>query len=811
MDFAAFFMTFLSDDWVFFQEGEITWDGKRHAINGLQVNAAKVDGFMPFTSENSDFDNIKEALDYFVAFLTNIETDEEFAIPRSSIAPGVAKGLPEGDLTPITFANLAACGSALIVREVGDDDYAVLFDRRLAQGIPCFFNLSARLIWDFRQLTRSGRGAPFKVGFLPTRSIDADACFDESVDVVPGAQDDILVMDVDCAPEISIVAMQSGLRLDTLKACLNTLDPERFAEIEGSPSEITIGNPAESMMEDSELFQALLLQEARAMPRCYAIEGTGYKGRAERVEAMKPGDPVILESDWQCEYFDPVGIEVFNAENQTLGYLSLDLSEGASVVGGFRQLACMLPYVVATVDSVTPVSARGRGAKYPLMDIRVELIDEALDRSAEPVQLTAEAFDACKTMFSLPPEASGACSILRSDGGELEGSADECKECKTAPTMRSAVSLRNCDSDAGLAELTDLYALAHAQDAKEACASLARGISEVPRSLIRVLKAVIEEKEKQEYRTCLESRIAEVRIALREMALEKILDSHQRDSLRKWTSGVERPSEESFISTVECISLAIISRRDTVLGMEISKCRSIEEEKSVARLVGGHFNEVRCDALAAYISALEQWLTSDDMESDALPGWRVFSAIDDSATPGINCFLRYGKHDFVNDVVVPFDLEAMKRGIGLLSDYASCRSSLIHCEEILEKAAADYEKTRTRRREAQDKLEKRERDIKDIETRISNLGLFDFQSKRELRCELNSAKCAVETLRETIDSLDASLDEGDKSNFDPCLLEKRKSKFETRCLELEKAFHDLQASECWKKRGMSCDGNTSCR
>lgn len=425
MDFAAFFMTFLSDDWVFFQEGEITWDGKRHAINGLQVNAAKVDGFMPFISENSDFDNIKEALDYFVAFLTNIETDEEFAIPRSSIAPGVAKGLPEGDLTPITFANLAACGSALIVREVGDDDYSVLFDRRLAQGIPCFFNLSARLIWDYRQLTRSGRGVPFKVGFLPTRSIDADACFDESVDVVPGAQDDILVMDVDCAPEISIVAKQSGLRLDTLKACLNTLDPERFAEIEGSPSDIAIGTPTESMMEDSELFQALMLQEVRAMPRCYAIEGTGYKGRAERVEAMKPGDPVILESDWQCEYFDPVGIEVFNAENQTLGYLSLDLSEGASAVGGFRQLACMLPYVVATVDSVTPVSARGRGAKYPLMDIRVELIDEALDRSVEPAQLTAEALDACKTMFSLPPEASGACSILLPDGGESKEDTEQ--------------------------------------------------------------------------------------------------------------------------------------------------------------------------------------------------------------------------------------------------------------------------------------------------------------------------------------------------------------------------------------------------
>lgn len=474
MDFPALFMTFLSDNWVFFQEGEITWNGKRHAINGLQVNASKVDDFKPFISENVHFNNIKEALDYFIAFLTNIEKDEEFVVPRSAIASGIAKGLPEGDLTPITFANLAACGSALMVREVGENDYAVLFDRRLAQGIPCFFNLSARLIWDFRQLTRSGRGVPFKVGFLRGRSIDADACFDESVDVVPGAQDDILVMDVDSAPAISLDSKQEGLRLDTLKACLNTLDPERFAEIEGSPSDIAIGNPTERMMEDSELFQALLLQEARAMPRCYAIEGTGYKGRAERVEAMKPGDPVILESDWQCDYFDPVGIEVFNTENQTLGYLSLDLSEETPVVGGFRQLACMLPYVVATVDSVTPVSARGRGAKYPLMDIRVELIGEALDRSVEPVQLTAEALDACKTMFSLPSEASGASSILLSDD-EFEEPAESGEE-RDASLSSDAVALIGEGADDACSSSEDDCSVEAEADGVEAVSSFEESI-----------------------------------------------------------------------------------------------------------------------------------------------------------------------------------------------------------------------------------------------------------------------------------------------------------------------------------------------
>lgn len=76
MDFPALFMTFLSDNWVFFQEGEITWNGKRHAINGLQVNASKVDDIKPFISENVHFDNIKEALDYFIAFIERASGEE---------------------------------------------------------------------------------------------------------------------------------------------------------------------------------------------------------------------------------------------------------------------------------------------------------------------------------------------------------------------------------------------------------------------------------------------------------------------------------------------------------------------------------------------------------------------------------------------------------------------------------------------------------------------------------------------------------------------------------------------------------------
>ena len=42
-DLPVLMLSLLSDDLLFFQEGEIAWDGKRHSIRGIQANAPKLD------------------------------------------------------------------------------------------------------------------------------------------------------------------------------------------------------------------------------------------------------------------------------------------------------------------------------------------------------------------------------------------------------------------------------------------------------------------------------------------------------------------------------------------------------------------------------------------------------------------------------------------------------------------------------------------------------------------------------------------------------------------------------------------------
>ena len=189
MDFPALILTLLSDDWVFFEDDEIVWDGEHHRIVGIQVNGAKIHEFMDYVNQFTDFDDIQEAANFVVSFLTHLEEDEAFRIPRSRIAQGVRKAIREGDLTGITFANLAACAKAFQVTMKEEDQYICLYDTRLAMGIPYFFNLMARLMWDFRSFMRSQNGVPFDITFVGARNIDADVILGTVDKPVVGAQE----------------------------------------------------------------------------------------------------------------------------------------------------------------------------------------------------------------------------------------------------------------------------------------------------------------------------------------------------------------------------------------------------------------------------------------------------------------------------------------------------------------------------------------------------------------------------------------------------------------------------------------------
>lgn len=204
LDYPTFILQILSGDWFWFKDGQIGWDGSHHQILGIEANAAKIDGFMDFVRNEfaDDFDDINEVIQYFSVFLNELEKDEGLRVPRKMIARGLTRALPKGDLTGLTLANLAASAGAIRVQHKGTNLYTVLYDSRLAIGIPRFFDLCARMMWDLRQTTKSLQGKPFQLIFLGVRNIDADQCFGSVKTPVAGAQENPTAMTVRERPEV---------------------------------------------------------------------------------------------------------------------------------------------------------------------------------------------------------------------------------------------------------------------------------------------------------------------------------------------------------------------------------------------------------------------------------------------------------------------------------------------------------------------------------------------------------------------------------------------------------------------------------
>ncbi len=119
-------------------------------------------------------------------------------------------------------------------------------------------------------------------------------------------------------------------------------------------------------------------------PLIRSIEGTGYSGRNERIESVKAGDPLILKTDWNSEYYSPVSIEVFNDRNETLGFLKESYGKGINDLS-LAMIAAFIERggVSAKVSSVTPLSKRRKNAKYALMDVELSMDKELYDAGTE--------------------------------------------------------------------------------------------------------------------------------------------------------------------------------------------------------------------------------------------------------------------------------------------------------------------------------------------------------------------------------------------------------------------------------------------
>lgn len=436
----------LYNDILFFQNEEITWDGEHHSIAGVQLNVAKADEVPVLVERSGNY------IPAFVEMLMEVEQDEGLVVPKGLIHKALRDGIGEGDLTGITLMNLQALGKAMAIMQQGAHEYAVMADSRLVAGIPDFLNLMGRLIWDLRAF--NGVEEPFSVVIVGSLNVDANAFFGDT------------------------------LRLDRPVAGASTESSAKFAAKpkvslpKGKEVLFTSGfdNPRD-VQADEQLFEGAMMSLMRSFPLTIAIEGTHHLGRAARIEDVNVGDALVLASDWESEFFTPCCIEVFNDRGETLG----NLNEQHSVaLSGYRELALLLPYITATVESVTPLSKRRKNAKYALMDVRLEL-----DKAIAPDEfgiVDLGVIDEAKRVLRLPKNQRVTMShtpLKVSDlkGNISKGSADAPTDLASDAAASSSFPDGSASSSKETASLTCKYPALKSY-APDDCLTLINGMYE---------------------------------------------------------------------------------------------------------------------------------------------------------------------------------------------------------------------------------------------------------------------------------------------------------------------------------------------
>lgn len=225
MDLVTSFFHLLSDYYACFDDGMITWDGHHHAATGLHVDNEKVPELTEFATQGG-FDDLNDYLNCFVdGFLNNlVEADEDLIVPRSAIHEALYPMLQEGDLTGLVLANFCGCNKALVIDNPAPDAYCVVYDTRIARGIPQFFNLVARMLWDMRQGLRSQQGVSFRVTFVAAKNVDLSMLVVDDVADVPGMQENPGTMMVYSAPQIWLDARNKSESVSVPAALENESD-----------------------------------------------------------------------------------------------------------------------------------------------------------------------------------------------------------------------------------------------------------------------------------------------------------------------------------------------------------------------------------------------------------------------------------------------------------------------------------------------------------------------------------------------------------------------------------------------------------
>ena len=201
-------LTLLADDYVFFRDTDIAWERGHHVIRGMRANLPKIEELKAIARENG-FDSFAELGDRLVSFLLEVEKDKALVVPRDRVSKALYPIMFDGDLTGITLANLAASMAAFRVLNDRPNNYTVIYDGTLADGIPHFFDLMCRLLWDLHLCMTSLKGTPFQVTFARCHNLDLSQLLEGNVSRVDGAQDDPFSVTVSEKPAIGLEAVAS--------------------------------------------------------------------------------------------------------------------------------------------------------------------------------------------------------------------------------------------------------------------------------------------------------------------------------------------------------------------------------------------------------------------------------------------------------------------------------------------------------------------------------------------------------------------------------------------------------------------------
>lgn len=201
-------LTLLADDYVFFRDTDIAWERGHHVIRGMRANLPKIEELNAIVRENG-FDSFAELGERLVSFLLEVEKDKALVVPRDRVSKALYPIMLDGDLTGITLANLAASMAAFKVLNDRPNNYTVIYDGTLADGIPHFFDLMCRLLWDLRLCMTSLKDTPFQVTFARCHNLDLSQLLEGNVSRVDGAQDDPFSVTVSEKPAIGLEAVAS--------------------------------------------------------------------------------------------------------------------------------------------------------------------------------------------------------------------------------------------------------------------------------------------------------------------------------------------------------------------------------------------------------------------------------------------------------------------------------------------------------------------------------------------------------------------------------------------------------------------------